>query len=175
MRFCANLIFCVFLFGCGYQPAANLTRNLLGENIYVAVSVSKTDPQNSVAIQDGVKDALIKRLGKNITDKQNADVIITARISSLSFSPISTDTYGYTTAYRVVLGIDYVVEFSDGRVKSVATSGDYDFTISRKIKGSSYTDSVISDSERFNAIKNASDQTFDEFISKLAIEGIKNV
>lgn len=175
MRFFVTLILAFSLFGCGYQPVAKITQNLIGENVFVDVIISKRDPQNTVAIKDSVRETIIKRLGRNLVPRKDADTIIIASISSLTFSSISSDIYGYTTAYKANLGVNYRVEFKDGSIKNIQTSGDYDFSVSKKIKNSNYSDSVISDTDRFNAIKNASEQSFDEFVSKLAMQGVKDV
>ena len=70
--------------------------------------------------------------------------------------------------------IEYKLKQKDGNIKSVLASGDYDFRVTRRINDNRFTDSVISDSERFDAIANASLQSFDEFVSKLAMQGLLN-
>ncbi len=172
MRFFAWFSILLLCAGCGYQPTATITRDIVGENVYVDVVHSKRDPQNTVAIKDGTREAVIKRLGRDLSDEKSADTVIVASIGSLKFSSLSYDTYGYTTSYKATLTMNYRVKFKDGTTKNFTGSGDYDFTIAKRASG--YADSVISDTDRYNAIKNASEQCFDEFISRLAIEGFRH-
>ena len=51
--------------------------------------------------------------------------------------------------------------------------GDYDFRVSRLVKNNYDTSSIISDKDRYDAIENASAQAFDEFVSALAIKGLR--
>lgn len=173
MRFLSAILIFLFL-GCGYRPVSTMTQNLIGDSVFVEVIISRVDPQNTVIMKDSIREAAIKRLNKDLSDKQNADTIITANIGSLSFTGLSSDIYGYTTAYKVNLVVDYKVIFKDKSVRNISTVGDYDFSVSNLIQGTKYTDSVISDTDRYNAIKNAAEQSFDEFISKLAVYGVRD-
>lgn len=173
MRFLLAVL--VFLFaGCGYRSVSTMTQDLIGENVFIEVVVSKMDPQNTVIMKDSIREAAIKRLNKELSDKQNADTIIIANIGSIAFTGLSSDIYGYITAYKVNLVVDYKVIFKDKSVRNISTVGDYDFSVSNLISGTKYTDSIISDTDRYNAIKNAAEQSFDEFVSKLAVYGVKN-
>ena len=68
--------------------------------------------------------------------------------------------------------MEYRLRQKDGAIKSILANGDYDFRVTNQLNDRRFTDSVISDSERFDAITNASLQSFDEFISKLAMQGL---
>lgn len=172
MRLLSAILIFLF-FGCGYQPVSTTTHNLIGDNVFVDVIISKTDPQNTVVIKDALRKAVITRLNRTLTDKELADTIIMAKIKSLNFQVISYDDFGYATAYKAILVMDYEIKSKDF-IKNIQTSGDYDFTVSKQIQNTKFTDSVISDNDRFNAIKNASEETFDELISKIAILGVKS-
>lgn len=174
MKTLLNLIAVFLLVGCGYKPVSKISQDILGDRIWVDVVMSKTDPQNTVAIKDSIRAGMIERLGKDLADKEDADTTILASIRSLSFSPILYDQFGYVTAYKADLTVLYNVKFSNSQTKDILTSGEYDFKITKRVKNRRYTDSVISDKDRYEAIKNASSEAFSEFISKLAIEGLKN-
>ena len=172
MRFFIALLFVFFLAGCGYKPSNVIARDVIGSSVWVDVIISKTDPESTVVIKDGIKSAMLRRLGANLVDKNEADSIIIASIKSLTFSAISYDQFGYATAYKANLVMEYRLKQKDVLIKSILTSGDYDFRVTKRLNDRRFTDSVISDNERFDAITNASLQCFDEFVSKLAMQGL---
>lgn len=75
---------------------------------------------------------------------------------------------------RANLRLNFKTKLSDGEIFSTDTVGDYDFRVSKLVKNVRDANSVISDKDRYNAIENASKQAFDEFISALAVRGLKN-
>ncbi|WP_086244995.1 LPS assembly lipoprotein LptE [Campylobacter devanensis] len=174
MRLIAILLLAFFIVGCGYKPSSVAARDAIGSSVWVDVIISKTDPESTVVIKDGIKSAMLRRLGANLVDKNEADSIIIASIKSLTFSAISYDQFGYATAYKANLVMEYRLKQKDVSIKSILTSGDYDFRVTKRLNDRRFTDSVISDNERFDAITNASLQCFDEFVSKLAMQGLLN-
>ncbi|AII14629.1 putative lipooligosaccharide transport system, OM component (LptE family) [Campylobacter iguaniorum] len=174
MKILLNLMMIVFLFGCGYKPVSKVSDDILGDNVWVDVIMSKTDPQNTVAIKDSIREGIIKRLGKDLAQKDSSETAIVASIASLTFNPIIYDQFGYATAYKANLVVNFRVKFQNGEIRNLSTSGEYDFQVTKRVKNTRYTDSIISDKDRYEAIKNASSEAFGEFISKLAIEGFRN-
>ncbi|EAH9856729.1 hypothetical protein LO083_001718, partial [Campylobacter jejuni] len=75
------------------------------------------------------------------------------------------DKNGYVISYKAKLNLDFNVVFKDGSSQAFSTSGSYNFEIS--------PNSIISDSARYEAIRAASSEAFDEFISVIAIKGQK--
>lgn len=172
MRLFAILLLAFLIVGCGYKPSSVAARDVLGDSVWIDVIISKIDPESSVNIKDGIKSAMLRRLGTDLVSKDLAESIIIASIKSLTFTAISYDQFGYATAYKANLIMEYRLKQKNGDIKSILASGDYDFRVTRRIDDKRFTDSVISDSERFDAITNASLQSFDEFISKLAMQGL---
>ena len=161
----AFYIFCIlFLSSCGYKSTESLAKGIIGENIYVDVAMSRTDPQNTVLIKDAVSSAMIDRFGSKITPKNRADTILNISLQSIKFNPLVYDRNGYVISYRTIasLKIDYTL--SSGEKGVITTSGDYDFPIE--------ADSIISDTKRFEAIRHASSEAIDEFIAVIAIKGL---
>ena len=142
-------------------------------SVFVDVIMSKTDPQNTVAIKDAIRQGIVQRLGMSLSDKNSAQTIVVASIKSLSFSELSYDQFGYVTSYRANLIVNFSTKLKNGEVFSKDCVGDYDFKVSRLVKNSYDTSSIISDKDRYDAIENASAQAFDEFVSALAIKGLK--
>ncbi len=171
MKYLWSLFIIVFITACGYKPAAHYTREALGERIHVDVTISRKDPKNSVLIKDAVNESIITRLGGKLSSKETSTSELFVKIGSISFSPILYNKNGYVTAYKtkVSLSIKYVTK--DGKSESFSTIGEYDFSIAEDDEGK--TNSVISDSNRFEAIKLASLDALNEFVSRIAIKGMK--
>ncbi len=170
MKYFWSFFIIVMITACGYKPMAHYTRDVLGKNIHVEVSIDRKDPKNSVLIKDAVNESVITKLGARLSSKAKADTELFVKIGSTSFSAILYNQKGYVTAYKatVSLSIKYITK--DGRSESFSTTGEYDFPIAENDDGT--TNSVISDSNRFNAIKFASLDALNEFVSKIATKGM---
>lgn len=171
MRFILGLIFAVFVIGCGYKPISKIADSVLDDRIYVDVVIDKSEPKNSVFIKDAVREGIVSRLNKSLSDKQNANTFISVSTKSLNYQATVYDEYGYISAYRAILRLEFKTKFKDGKTENITTSGEYDFSIARRVRSTRYADSVISDAERYEAIKEASKEAFDEYISRLALKG----
>ena len=171
IKIIGSLVILVFIAACGYKPTAHYSKELLGERIHVDVTISRKDPKNSVLIKDAVNEAVITRLGGKLSTKEEATSELYVKIGSTSFSPILYNEDGYVTSYKakVSLNIKYILK--NGKSESFSTVGEYDFPIAENDDGT--TNSVISDNKRFEAIKLASLDALNEFVSRIAIIGMK--
>nr|WP_314748160.1 penicillin-binding protein [uncultured Campylobacter sp.] len=160
------------LVGCSYKPVSKITNDIMGERVYVNVLISKEEPKNSVWIKDSVLEGIVTRLGKRISDDKNAPTSITVSIKTLSYQPLLFDEYGYVTSYKAILALNFDTRLKNETL-SVTTSGEHDFTVSQKIRDTRFADGVISESDRYNAVKQASQEAFDEYIATLAVKGLK--
>lgn len=160
-----SLFIVLFISACGYKPSSHYAREVLGQKIHVEVAISRKDPKNSVLIKDAVNESVITRLGGKLSTKESADTELYVKIASTTFSPVLYDRDGYVISYkaRVLLSIRYVTK--DGKKATFSTSGEYDFPIE--------ANSVISDTNRFEAIKYASLDALNEFVSQISIKGMK--
>ncbi|MCD8213517.1 MAG: LPS assembly lipoprotein LptE [Campylobacter sp.] len=174
MRYILGIIIALFIVGCGYKPISKITQNIIGDTVYVDVVISKTEPKNSVWIKDAVKEGIVARLNRQLSDDKNANTSIMVSIRSLNYEATIYDEYGYITSYRAILTLNYKTKFKDGSVVDIPASGEYDFSVARRQKSARYADSIISDTEKYEAIKEASKEAFDEYIANLAIKGYKN-
>ena len=164
----AFLLVCFLLLsGCGYKPASKIAASVLVEKVLVDVQISVKDPKNSVLIKDAFKDALINRLHVKVVSKDEADTFIDARLNSVSFSAIIYDQDGYATSYKTTVSIAIKTTYKDKKVENITVSGKYDFTIE--------SNSIISDTKRFEAIKNASEDALDEYVATVSMKGMQNV
>lgn len=164
--FLGLLVGIFLLSGCGYKPTARYAKEVLGHKIYAEVTISRQDPRNSVLIKDAVNEAVVSRFGGKLTSRELADTTLHISISSISFSPTVYDKYGYVIAYKTTVTLLTKYEGIDKKPEQFTTSGEYDFSIA--------SNSVISDSSRFDAIRYAASDAIDEFVSKIAIKGLRN-
>jgi len=155
---------------CGYKPATHYTRDVLGERIHVDVSIDRKDPKNSVLIKDAVNESVITRLGGKLSSKETSDSEIYISIGSITFTPILYNAKGYVTSYKTKVTLKIRYKNKNGNKDNFSTTGEYDFPIAEDKYGK--TNSTISDSNRFQAIRYASLDALNEFISRLTIEGM---
>lgn len=154
------------LCACGYLPASRAASNVFGEKIYINTIISQQDSKNSIYIVDTIREIIINKLSKSPALKEEADDILLVSMESLNFIPIIYDENGYVIAYKARIVLLFDATFANGRKEKIRTSGNYDFAIS--------PNTVISDSARFEAIRSASSEAFDEFVSIIAIKGQQN-
>jgi len=157
------LLIILSFYGCGYKPVSVYSQKALGESVYVRVESSLQDPENTVLIKDAINDILVSRFHAKLTDKDFAKIKLYLKLRKVVFEPIQYDENGFVIAYNTHVELQNKYESSKGK-KTIVTTGEYAFPIE--------SNSVISDTKRFEAIKNASKKAIDEFISKIAVEGL---
>ncbi len=166
MKKILTLSIAFFFTACGYLPTSKLASNVFSDTVYVYVAISQQDAKNSIYIVDTVRELIINKLDKSPANKDEADDSLYVNMQSLSFIPIIYDENGYVIAYKTRIVLAFEAKFKSGLTEKITTSGDYDFAIS--------PNSVISDTARFEAIRNASSEAFDEFIAAISVRGLKN-
>lgn len=154
-----------FISSCGYKPTSTYTKEILGESIYAEVEISLEDPENSVIIKDAVNEAIVSQFHSIATNKKDATSKLYLVLKSVSFIPIEYDKNGYVTAYKTYVLLQSRYVDRENKNHTITTSGNYDFPIE--------SNSLISDTKRFEAIKFASAKALDELRSKIAIRRIK--
>ncbi|MFK5881198.1 MAG: LPS assembly lipoprotein LptE [Sulfurospirillum sp.] len=164
MRNLSLFVILFFFIGCGYKPSSFYTKRVLGENIHVDAKISRKDPKNSVLIKDAVNEAVVGRFGAKLSGKKSADTNLVVSIGSVNFTPTVYDKNGYVIAYKTVVMLNASFKTQSNTIKKFTTVGEFDFPIE--------ANSVISDTKRFEAIKNASKDAINEIISKISIMGI---
>ncbi len=167
MRFFISLFILVWLSGCGYKPLSSISKNILGNKIYAHVKISTQDPRNTVLLQDAVNEAIVSRLGDSLVSKNLAQTTLDIKIKSVDFRPIIYDKNGYVISYKTKVVLDIVTTYENGKNYFYKAQGEYDFPIE--------ANSVISDTKRFQAIKNSSSQALDEYIVNTSMQGYLHV
>ena len=165
-----TLSLCSFIFnGCGYKPTVSYAKKELTGNVYVKLFVDLKDPRNAVLIKDSMNQLLTQKLGaKLVYDEKIADVVMNLKINSVSMSVIQYDSEGYNQLYRASVTI--LVAYTKKAKKGITTftvSGETDFSV-----GDDDSD-TITDTVRYEAIKDASDDALDEVLSKIAVASFK--
>ena len=155
-------VFLLELSGCGYKPSSEYSRKVIGEKISTNVIISAQDPENTVLIKDAVDRAIVKIFHASLVDKRVADTHLDFSITEPSYTPIQYDADGFVIAYRatIVLGI---VRRTKDVIKRYSAKGTYDFGIA--------PNAVITDQERFDAIKFSAQKAITSFIAQVSAEG----
>lgn len=159
-----SLIFIIS--GCGYKPATYYTKKELKGKVFVNLKINLEDPRNVVLIKDAMNEILVHRLGSKIVDDPSqADTIMNLDLQRVNMGVVQEDTQGYSKVYKatVTVHVDYK---NDTRSGSFSVTGENDFPIDT-------VDGAITDSNRFQGIKEAASKALEEVISKLAINSFK--
>ena len=158
----ASLLVFSFLAGCGYMPASKQARKVVGEKIFVEVIVSLEDPENAVLIKDAARKAVLTRFHSSLVPQTMAKTTLWISLASVGFSPLQYDDNGYVIVYRTNVNIKVERRSGTEQARYVA-SGSYDFAIE--------ANAIITDTQRFEAIRQASLKALDSFIAQVGAEG----
>jgi len=150
--------------GCGYKPSSKYSRKVVGEKISTNVIISAEDPENTVLIKDAVDRAIIEIFRASLVDKKYATTHLNFSVSEPHYSPIQYNQDGFVIAYRATITLHILRQTKDIKKKYNAT-GTYDFTIA--------PNAVITDQERFEAIKYSTQKAITSFIAQIAAEGTR--
>ena len=148
--------------GCGYKPSAKYSREVTGEKISTSVVISAQDPENTVVIKDAVDSAIIQIFHASLVDRAYADTHLKFQISAPSYTPIEYDENGFVIAYRTTITLHITRQTAD-MTKRYNAKGTYDFAVT--------PNAVITDKERFDAIKYSAEKAIAAFIAQVSAEG----
>ena len=160
-----SLVLVMLLFSaCGYKPSAKFSRQVVGQKISTSVVISAVDPENTVIIKDAVDAAVIEVFHASLTTKDLSKTHLTLRLSDPSYSPIQYNSDGFVVAYRTTVHLN-IVRTTNGVNKNYTARGTYDFTIA--------PNAIISDKERFEAIRESSTKAIKSFVAQVSAEGAR--
>ena len=154
-------------FGCGYKPSTQYAKEEIKGKVFVKVSMNLEDPKNSVLVKDAINQLLIQKLDTQlVNDESLADTVMNIAINSVSMQTLQYDKTGSNKLYAASVNINVsYFKKSDNKRKSFVIDGEDNFSVEN---GTS-----INDTERFKAIKSASDKALDEILSKIAVSSYK--
>ena len=147
---------------CGYKPSAKHSRAVVGDRISTSVTISAQDPENTVIIKDAVDSAIVEVFHASLTPQSYSDTHLSLSISPPSYTPVQYNNNGYVIAYRTTITLVIMRETS-GVKKRYTTKGTYDFSV--------VPNAVITDQERFDAIRFSAAKAISAFVAKVSAEG----
>lgn len=160
------LVLAIFsMSACGYKPSSKFARSVLGDKISTSIVISAEDPENTVIIKDAVDEAIVEVFHAALTDRASSDTHLNLVIRSSAYSPIQYNIDGYVVSYRMHVVLN-ITRYKSGLSKNYLVSGTYDFAIA--------PNAVVTDQERFNAIKLSSQKAIESFIAQVSAEGAIN-
>lgn len=166
MKLVYFLLAALLLSGCGYKPSAKFSRAVVGEKISTSVNISLIDPENTVIIKDAVDGAIIEVFHASLVRKENADTHLVLGLSNPSYSPIQYDSDGFIVAYRTTIILN-IMKQAEGKSKNYTARGTYDFSIDQN--------AIISDKQRFDAIKFSSIKAIRSFVAQVSAQGARDI
>ncbi len=162
-----SFVFSSVFTGCGYKPSIHYAKKELKGKVFVKLFVDLKDPKNVVLIKDSMNQILAQKIGsKLVHDESLADTIMYLRINSVNMKTLQYDIDGYNKLYKAV--VDILVNYT-----KKATNEKRKFTVTGEHNFSVDDGSTITDTKRFDAIKNASEDAMDEVLSKIAVYSFK--
>lgn len=147
---------------CGYKPSSKFSRSVTGEKISTSVEISMVDPENTVVIKDAVDAAVVSVFHASLVERKYADSHLTIRMSAPTYTPIQYNSDGYVIAYRAKVKL-FITRETQNETKKYTSYGTYDFSVE--------PNAIITDQERFNAIKLSASKAITGFIAKVSAEG----
>ncbi|WP_457748417.1 LPS assembly lipoprotein LptE [Sulfurimonas sp.] len=159
------LIVLISINACGYKPSSKYARSVIGEKIYTHVTISAQDPQNTVLIKDAVDSAIVEIFHASLTDKTDADTHLSFSLKPPRYTAIQYNTDGYIIAYRATI-ILKITRQTKNLQKHYTAKGTYDFSV--------VPNAVITDQERFDAIKFSAIKAISSFVAQISAEGSRN-
>jgi len=151
--------------GCGYKPSAKYAREILGKRISTTVIISAEDPENSVVVKDAVDGAIVEIFHAALVNRRISDTHLDLKLSEPIYTPVQYNNNGFVIAYRATITLAILRESKDIK-KNYKATGTYDFSV--------VPNAVLTDQERFDAIKYSSIKAIASFVAQVSAEGSRS-
>lgn len=159
------LFIIVFLISsCGYKPSAKYVRDVVGNSVSTEITISAQDPENTVIIKDAVDSAIIEVFHASLRPKKVSQTHLKIALSNPSYTPLQYDDNGYVVSYRANIVLK-ITRYNNREKKQYVTRGNYDFSID--------ANSVITDQQRFDAVRFSAAKAIRSFVAQVSAEGAK--
>jgi len=153
--------------GCGYKPSSYYAKTAIKGDVYVDLIIDIDNAKNSVYVKDAINEMILNHFKSTITnDKETADSFVTAELSSVIHTAMSTDEDGYAKSYRTTVVINVTYNKRNEKKKTLSVTDYYDYTVD--------TDSIVTDQKKQTAIKIASTKALSNLFSKIAVHSMQD-
>lgn len=156
------MVLLIELSGCGYKPSAVYARKVMGTKISTSIVISAQDPENTVIIKDAVDSAIIEVLHSTLSDRKHSESHLELSLSEPQYTPVQYNDNGFVIAYRATIVLN-IIRYTNNKQKSYSSIGTYDFSV--------VPNAVLTEQERFDAIKYSSIKAISAFLSRISAEG----
>lgn len=164
MKLILSILIIIGFTSCGYKPSSKLSRGVVGDKISTSIVISADDPENTVIIKDAVDEAVIRVFHASLVDRASSQTHLAFSIKGTSYSPIVYDNDGFVVGYRMYIRMS-IKRFKSGKSKNYKAYGTYDFEVK--------PNAIITDQERFDAIKFSSTKAIYSFLAQISAEGAR--
>lgn len=159
-----SLITLLFV-SCGYKPSSKFSREVIGEKISTSIVISSQDPENTVIIKDAVDQAIIEVFHASITKRSYSDTHLEIKVDNPVYTPIVYNENGFVVGYIMNITLN-ITRYHNGISKKYKSSGSFDFVVQ--------PNAVVSDQERFEAIKYSAHKAVLSFIAQVSADGARS-
>ncbi len=153
-----------FFLSCGYKPSSKFSRDIVGEKVSTSVIISALNPENTVIIKDAVDEAIVEVFHASLADRVHSDTHLILSIKPPRNTPIHYNIDGYVISYRMSITLN-ITRYHNGISKGYIAKGSHDFSVQ--------PNAVVTDQERFDAIKLSASKAINSFIAQVSAEGAR--
>lgn len=164
MRILSLALILFILSGCGYAPSAKYARAIVGEKISTSVTISAIDPENTVIIKDAVDIAILEVFHASLVSKESSTTHLKLKLGNLKYTPIEYDAQGFIVAYKTTVKLK-INRQTKNQNQDYTVFGSYDFKIT--------ANAVITDKQRFDAIRFSSQKAIRAFVAQVSAQGAR--
>jgi hypothetical protein len=164
LKLILSLLIVLGFASCGYKPSSKFSREVMGDKISTSIIISAQDPENTVIIKDAVDEAIIEVFHASLRDRASSDTHLDLSIANPSYTPIVYDNDGFVIGYRMSVSLS-IIRHHSGVSKGYSVTGTYDFTVA--------PNAVVTDQERFDAIRFSAAKAIRSFVAKVSAEGAR--
>lgn len=159
--------FSLYFSGCGYKPSSHYAKDAIKGSVYVHLSLDIDNSRNAILVKDAINEIIINQFHSPLTaNKDNADTIVSVKLSSVSHKAIETDDEGYTKSYRTSVSIELKYDNKlNNKSDTIKVSNYYDYSVDN--------DSVVTEQKKQEAVRLASSKALRDIFSKIAIRNMK--
>jgi len=158
-----TLVIALFFSACGYKPSSVYARKVIGEKVSTSIIISSSDPENSVIIKDAVDSAIISIFHSSLKKRKDSTTHLVISLKTPTYVPIEFDNNGFVIAYRMSLLLK-IKRTRNGVSKMYTSKGTHDFSIT--------PNAIVTDQERFEAIKFSAQKAIHSFIAQTSVDGV---